>query len=1085
MLSKLVFENICYKLHIGGAIQLAQIDKAQQIFSKSDGVISWNETKGQKLVNTVSINDNKRGIHYELGLIGEAGTKIDSLLKEWAKLEFFLKASLEASIGIRGQTPLDLFDADEQAGLALQLQAIARAAIAIGLEIDLTIGELMEELQIYSDTDDFMTELLNIFFEETKIEGVMYAQAAIAVMAYIHLIITGSFFSNQHKEETPGFKIIFDAGYGFIAGGGYRCYVQVNMTSPRKLIYRTSELTVTKCMNRVSSFSVLRIMEAPLKMGLRLAYMLGEELEKNYLTGDPKVNRTIEVIIEEGQRWFLHQFNQHARDNLKTLINSIGMPTSIASNLLSKLNERGITTVELSKNLNDIMSLSLAILPSLPPVYKESWLTQLCAIWSSMNLYISVSEEQLNDVPRYYPFQGPLGISIPETISNEINRYLGKLPSNLLQKEQLMTFLFDNILTSLLQQQNGIGQVINIYKSIFTGNEKEVVQQLFNFVPPNVFSADRVTLEKLHNGLHMFFQTHMLQINDILMQEMTGYKALSDILNHSILPSLSLLLEVIIPEILNGYPSESKKRGNMVEALSSALLPLIGRTLIQIQDGILSKIKNQLGDKLKQAGKELEHINLPQKFEEYGWKQFITFDIPDYMISFLKFIDLSDVTKDYINHIIKVMIHPMQHALRVMSEIIEKHPYPKNIFNDMEAILTPINNWENTIDFYRNLTNDTKWLPQGTKVENLLKDLGKYMLVDMQKYNTQIISILLNAMLTKLLEDIKFVIIFIQNLLNTLLNLISGELANKLIDPLIEIFLKNSAVDDIYNYNLPSNITEKAISLLTEIINNGVINNIIPSILGALTKETLDAKTIINALRGQELNSNLFRGVIIEQINNHLIKELDDTLGIDVNFSVSIEDIGGAIDDVFHSHSHHSYGTSIPINLGFISFSSNDIIDIVTNELLNNSLIDEQFKKLGFEPFIKFVYFLEEKPPIYEKTIPEIEKQYIEFTRSFPMIINIKDMLLIVQPHNEHTDHMEIFIHFPDNNVRTDNVIIKLNDIEISLDCFSFYNDTPFLNRQNSVLLYGVTPFYKLKSNINTLHVFYQDMESKLSFSIE
>ncbi|OUB58705.1 hypothetical protein [Bacillus thuringiensis] len=1075
---------------------MAQIDEGKQIFSNPNGIINWNETKGQKLVNTISIDENKRGIHREWGFIGEAGTNIDTLLKEWANLNFFLKASVEADVGIRGQTPLNLFDMKEQAGLALQLQVIARAAIAIGLDIDLTIGELMKELQIYSNPDDFMTELLNIFFEETEIEGVMYAQVAIAVMAYTHLIITGSFFSNQHTENTPGFKMIFDAGYGFIAGGGYRCYVQVKMTNPRKLIYRTSELTVGECMKSVSSFSVLRIMEAPLKIGLRLAYMLGEELERNYLAGDPRVNQTIQVIIEEGQRWFLHQFNQHARDNLKSLITSMNMPTSIASNLLRKLDERAITTVEFSKNLHDIMSLSLAILPSLPPVYKESWLTQLCVIWSSMNLYISVSEEQLKDVPRYYHFHGSLGISIPETISNEINRYLGKLPSNLLQKEQLMTFLFDNALTSILQQQNNIYYVISIYKDLYSGSEQEVVQQLFNFAPLKDFLADRATLDKLFNGLYLFFQTHMVHINYILEQEMTEYKALSDMLNHSVFPSLSLVLEIIIPEILNGYLNESKIRRNMVEALSSALLPLIGRTLIQIQDGILSKTKDQLGFKLRQAGKELEHINLPQKFEEYDLGKFIVFDIKDYMIEFLEFVDTPEFTKSYINHIFKVMIYPMQHALEVMAEIIEKHPYPKSVFYDMEAILTPISNWKNTMDFYRNLTNDPNWLPQETKVKKLLEDLGKYMLIDMQKYNTQLISILLKAMLTKLLEDIEFVIIFIQNLLNTLLNLIGGELANKLSGPLGDFIEKIVGDDPLTYYHIPNKYLDKALNLLRDEINKGVINNIIPSITGALIKGDLDAKTIINALRGQELNSNLFREVIIEQIKNHLIEELDDTLGINVSFSVPIEDIIGDVADTIedtigdiggglYSHSHHSHETSIPINLGFISFSSIDIINIVINELLNNPLIDEQYKKLRFEQLIKFVYFLEEKPPIYEKTIPEIEKQYIKLTRNFPMIINIKDMLLIVQTHKEHTDHMEIFIHFPDNNVLTDNVIIKLNEIEISLDCFSFYDDTPFLNRQNSLLLYGVTPFYKLKSNINTLHVFYQDMESKLSFSIE
>ncbi|KAB2422543.1 MULTISPECIES: hypothetical protein [Bacillus cereus group] len=1070
---------------------MAQIDTGQQIFSKPNGVISWNETKGQKLVNTISIDENKRGIHREWGFIGETGISIDNLLKKWADFEFFLKVSVEANVGIRGQTPLNLFDGKEQAGLALQLQAIARAAIAIGLEIDLTIGELMEELQIHSDADEFLNELLKIILSETKIEGVMYAQAAIAVMAYAHLIITGSFFSNEQNEDGPGFNMISDGGYGFIAGGGYRCYIQANMATPGKLIYRASDLAVTECMKKVSPFSEIRIMEAPLKMGLRLAYLLGENLRKNFIVGDPRINQTTVIIIEEGQRWFLHQFNKFAKENIQSIIKSTGISTHSTYELLNKLNDRAISIDEMKSNLGEIIRLTFEISPSLPPAYQEIWLKQICIIWASMNLYTTVTEQQLKETIEYYSFQGP--IEVPNPISTEIKKHLANPPSGSLHIEHLITFLFENTLSTLLEQQSDISYVIDIYKTIFPGTNQEVLQHLFNFIPSNASTPDKPTLAKLYNGLNTFYQTHMAQIDELLEREITANTELLYVLKHSILPSLALLLDVVIPEMLNGFQSGEDKKKTMIEALSSTLLPLVGRTLIQIQDGILSKTKDQLGDKLRQAGKELEHINLSQKFKDYDWEKYIKFNFPDYLQGFLSFlIEMhKDLFQEYLNLLINIMILPMQKALEVMAEIIEEHPYPKSVFNDMEAILTPINNWKNTIDFYRNLTNDPKWLPQRTKVENLLKDLGKYMLIDMQKYNTQLISILLNAMLTKLLEDIEFVINFIQKLLNTLLNLISGELANKSIGPLVN-FIEKRVGNEIYKYGIPSNYIKDAIDLLRAEINKGVIDNIIPSITGALTKEALDAKTIINALRGQELNPILFREVIIEQIKNHLLEKLDDTLGFNVKFSVPIEDIGGTIggtiDDIgggLYSHSHHSYGTSIPINLGFISFSSIDIIDIVINELLNNSLIDEQYKKLSFEPFIKFVYLLEEKPPIHEKKIPEIEKQYIEFTRSFPVIINIKDMLLIVQPHKEHTDHMEILIHFPDNNVRTDNVIIRLNEIEISLDCFSFYNDTPFFNRQNSVLLYGVAPFYKLKSNINTLHVFYQDMESKLSFSIE
>ncbi|KIZ27410.1 hypothetical protein [Bacillus cereus] len=863
---------------------MAQIDEGQQIFSKPHGVISWNETKGQKLVNTISIDENKRGIHKEWGFIGEAGKNIDILLKEWSNLEFFLKASIEADVGIRGQTPLNLFDEREQAGLALQLQAIAQAAIAIGLDIDLTIGELMDELHIYPDADNFLTELLKIILEEAKIEGVMYAQAAIAVMAYAHLIITGSFFSNEQHEDGPGFKIIFDGGYGFIAGGGYRCYIQANMTNPRNLISRASDLTVTECMKKVSPFSEIRIMEAPLKMGLRLAYLLGENLRRNFIVGDPRINQTTIIIVEEGQSWFLHQFNKFARENMQDMIRNIGISTHFVPDLLPELNKRATSIEEMKKNLDKIIDLSLKIAPYLPPAYKEPWLKQACIIWASMNLYISISEQQLKESNKYFSYQGSLGITIPDTISNVINKDLGKPISNILQIQHLMTFLFDNTLAPLLQQQNDISYVIEIYKSIFSGNNEEVVQHLFNFIPADASTTDKDTLVKLYDGLNTFYKTYMIQINELLEKEIPPNSELMYVLNHSILPSLTLLLDVIIPEMLNGFPNGEGKKKNMVEALSSTMLPLVGRSLIQIQNGILSRIKDQLGNKLMQAAKELKNIDLPDKLNKYKWEQFVTFIIPRPLYTLINKIGQYDKDFNYKNQLINFMISPMQRALELMAEFIQKHPYPKKVFSDMEDVLTPIDEWQDTLEFYTELAKP-EWIPQKEKVIALLKDLGEYMLVDMQEFSAEMIIVLLNAMLTKLLEDVILSIKLIQYLLITLLEEIIKDFKGIVMKPLVDLFIYEPLkVIGI----LPDPPKGNALKELNKIVQNGITDQILSPIINALKGWQIDAKVIIDAFRVKELNYETFSSVIIKQIEHHLYENIKGNLGFDVNFDISI-----------------------------------------------------------------------------------------------------------------------------------------------------------------------------------------------------
>ncbi|PEP92707.1 hypothetical protein CN582_24645 [Bacillus wiedmannii] len=1065
---------------------MAQIDEGQQIFSKPHGVISWNETKGQKLVNTISIDENKRGIHREWGFIGEAGTNIDNLLKKWADLKFFLKASVEVNSGIRGQTPLNLFDGKEQAGLALQLQAIARAAIAIGLEIDLTIGQLMKELESRPDTDDFQTQLLNIILEETKIEGVMYAQAAIAVMAYANLIITGSFFSNEQHEGGPGFKMIFDGGYGFIAGGGYRCYIQANIDEPKILIYRISDLTVTECMKKISPFSKIRIMEAPLQMGLRLAYTLGENLRKNFIVGDPRINQTTVIIIEEGQKWFLHQFNKFARENMETIIRSTGISTYSVSKLLNILNERVVSIDEMKEHLGKIKDLSFEISSSLPPAYQETWLKQTCIIWVSMNLYITVSEQQLKETIEYYPFHGT--IEIPDPISAEIKKHIENPPSGPLQIEHLMDFLFKNILSPLLEQQSDISYVIEIYKNAFQGNDQEVLQHLFNFLPSNTTSPDKDTLAKLYNGLNTFYQTHMYQIMDLLEKEIPVNTELVYVLKHSILPSLTLLLDVIIPEMLNGFHSGADKKENMVEALSSSLLPLVGRTLIQIQDGILSKTKGQLAAKLREAAKELKNKNLPEKIKKYSWEQFIVFDIEEYLYPlFVKTLEF-DKYFDYKNILINLMLLPMQKALEFIAELIESYSYPKNIFNDMEEVLTPITDWDETIAFYTNLA-DPKSIPQKAKVKALLEEIGKYMLRDMQKFNTEMIENLLNTMLKKLQEDIELAVNLVQSLLGRLLEEINKELVKIVLDPIVlnplsEHVIKQLNLSEIDK--LTHSIKKLALDELNKTVGKGIKDNILSPITNALNDLNINAQTIIDIFRGNELNSENFRNVIIKHIENHLSEKIEDTLSIDVNFKISVPDINPGSLGIPGIHG----GIDIPdisytFDFGSIHLDSKTIINTIINALLVSFQWNEEFEKLNFAGVITFVYFLEEEANKYAKTIPKTKKHYIDLLRNFPVNRIVRDILLITQHHIKYNDHMEFFIHFPDNNIRADDVIIKLNDTEIPLNCFSFHKNTQFLNRQNNALLYGVAPFDKLKNNINTLQVFYQNIESKLSFSIE
>ncbi|MFS0836576.1 hypothetical protein [Paenibacillus sp. 1P03SA] len=497
----------------------------RQIFSDQSGsVVSWSQVKGGRKVEYS--NERRRGIDFKAGAA-------ESFVAKMNNVPVFAQVGGEAVFRAQAQAPLDLF---EEAGVAVRLQAVARLAAGIGLRPRISVKDLTDAVGGMPDMQGAPMEMFELFLQEITLQGELHAQAAVAIMAYANLVASGTFLANGEFGK-PGFQYVCEAGYGFKVGGGYRAFVEVNFDDPRKLIARYAEAAITKIIASAGSGTpgLIRSLEAPVIIGSRLAYEIGE------LPQEKAGERSIAVIITEGQRWLLKRFA-----------------------------ETGVNGTEQ---------------------------------WAAANL-LSALTKHMASKPTLYPFTGPLEVQAPENIANVINAALGRSPGTLLSQSDLAAYLtakptFD----ALLSRSEEIRLVLNIFQNAFPGDPQASAAAIFGYnggSDPSVLLAGLTSgLQAFAEQ-----QLESLAFVQAVKQTAAGSGEMGVILQNGLIPALEIAAGVGLPYVLNqgGYDRTFVREALSSALLAVAgrtLVRIFNGITMHIQGqlgGLLNEAANQLSN---------------------------------------------------------------------------------------------------------------------------------------------------------------------------------------------------------------------------------------------------------------------------------------------------------------------------------------------------------------------------------------------------------------------------------------------------------------------------------------------------------
>ena len=184
---------------------------------------------------------------------------------------------LEAEI----QLPIDLFD---EAGMAIRLQAVAKAGASVSLAIGLSIGDFLALARSDPKMQGVALELLTVFLDELTIQGGVLAEAAFSAMAYANMVITGRLLPlvTPTGNLPAGFVIAAEYGVGLEAGAGYQVYVNMGFKNIHQLIRRSVDVLVDGVLQEIaplcaddSERAILFSLRGPAKISLRSGFELG------------------------------------------------------------------------------------------------------------------------------------------------------------------------------------------------------------------------------------------------------------------------------------------------------------------------------------------------------------------------------------------------------------------------------------------------------------------------------------------------------------------------------------------------------------------------------------------------------------------------------------------------------------------------------------------------------------------------------------------------------------------------------------------------------------------------------------------
>ncbi|SFM28879.1 hypothetical protein SAMN03159341_12447 [Paenibacillus sp. 1_12] len=495
---------------------------------------------------------HRRGINEGIEVVGAVGERISLTLNKWAKLDFFIKGTLEGSLIVQLQTPLNFF---EEIGLATRVHAVLKAAVAIGLESDLTVGQIINRVTQRPEMSGPAGQLFKTIMDEIQIEGVLYGQLAVAVMAYADLIATFDIFGAE------GFELVCDAGYGFIVGGGYRCYLKANIDSLRRVVQRLSDIFIYEVLREVKKLGLSRDsffqLEFMFRNVFRLSYELGFRLKHYDNSSDPayEIRRSvIEIFIGEGQWWILRRISQSTGTFIQNLLNNSNLRSSgDVLSLLRLIETTPMEAKELRSYTQKFVQNANQITPRIHANIINSWLQNISALWACLTL-LEVLSRSFADGTSFFYGEPKVTSPIPERVRSWIYTQLQKPESEELTLNDLKNYLLGEPLSSLLDRETDVPYFLEqLYtKFFFSESPTERVRLLLNYLPESI-SPEDIYIEYIRSDLSLILERQLsANLKNRIGQRFTGQQEISILIQSALFPMTTIVTDHVLTSLING-----------------------------------------------------------------------------------------------------------------------------------------------------------------------------------------------------------------------------------------------------------------------------------------------------------------------------------------------------------------------------------------------------------------------------------------------------------------------------------------------------------------------------------------------------
>ncbi len=895
---------------------LPEIDREQRIFQTNvNQVTNWAQVSGSTLVEYKE--EVRRG--FDLG--GRIAAGVEALLNKWLNLRLFAEIGGEVTLRAQAQTPLDLF---EEAGLAVRLQAIARLAVGVGLDFQLTVGQLIDQLERRPDVRGLPARLLMTLLSEVSLRGELYGQAAIAVMAYLDLVATGSLLSTEYRPA--GFNMVFDYGMGFKAGGGYRLALRAEFARPRRLVVRVTDLLVSELIRAAARGRELGDVEVALRLGTRLAYEVGQRLSDRADVTSAEVSRTaIEIVVQEGQRLLFDRLAQFGRSQMAELLTGPHMRMEAEAVRLVQSLLSALPADPSGEQLAELVQAVAKAAPAMPGIERRrAWEQAAAMLWAAYTLRDQLAEHIREEEGRFSP-TGAVGRPVPGTIAAWINAL------DSVSLEDLAGFLLEQPLTLWLERQPEAAALLRLFTPALGETPVEAARALLRFQ-----GADdpQEMLRDLLGHLQALVGPRLTaQVDRLMQQSFPGQEEVKALFEYGLIPALEMAVTVVLPQLAETSPG-GLDRKETIEALSAPLIPLVGRTVLQIFETIMLAVQQRIADLIQQLADRLDELGVIRALGPTAG----------------------------------ILEEPLQAALGVLARELAAFPLLRETFQSAYKVVSPLE--AGAAERFAAQLNRPDWLPQGEEMLQLANALSSLLYRTMGMLTMRILPLMLEAFLRQLLEELQKLIQQVADVLARLREAAIKSLGAALVAPLTGQFL---SLVSLSGFSLPSvpgiplNIIQDTVN---EAIRNAVterVQGLIPNLLGSLG--TLDVEPVLEALRNQDPRA--FQESIINQLTAPLTNlPLEIDLTVPVTFRV---DMPFPIPDITASRT---------LRLGGFTLPTGQVVDLVRQTLTTSFQFGSFFQVLL--PLAQPVFRQQGVVAAFEQAMPNILREFQSFLESRP-----------------------------------------------------------------------------------------------------